>query len=105
DGFRFDLAVTLARGEQGFSPTHPFLVGLQTDPVLADRKLIAEPWDVGPGGWRTGAFPAPMAEWNDRFRDAARTFWLADLAQAAHGQPGHGVRDLATRLAGSADLF
>jgi glycogen operon protein len=105
DGFRFDLAVTLGRDDEGFTARHPFLVALQTDPVLADRKLIAEPWDVGPGGWRTGAFPAPMAEWNDRFRNAVRTFWLADPAQAAHGRPGHGVRELATRLAGSADLF
>ncbi|WP_024287764.1 glycogen debranching protein GlgX [Cellulomonas sp. KRMCY2] len=105
DGFRFDLAVTLGRDDDGFTPNHPFLVALQTDPVLAHRKLIAEPWDVGPGGWRTGAFPAPMAEWNDRFRNAVRTFWLGDPAQAAHGRPGHGVRELATRLAGSADLF
>ena len=105
DGFRFDLAVTLGRDDDGFTPNHPFLVALQTDPVLANRKLVAEPWDVGPGGWRTGAFPAPMAEWNDRFRNAVRTFWLSDPAQAAHGLPGHGVRELATRLAGSADLF
>ncbi len=105
DGFRFDLAVTLGRDDDGFTPQHPFLVALQTDPVLAGTKLVAEPWDVGPGGWRTGAFPAPLAEWNDRFRNAARSFWLADPAQAAHGRPGHGVRDLATRLAGSADLF
>ena len=105
DGFRFDLAVTLGRDDDGFTPNHPFLVALQTDPVLNDRKLIAEPWDVGPGGWRTGAFPAPMAEWNDRFRNAARSFWLSDPDQAAHGRPGHGVRELATRLAGSADLF
>ena len=105
DGFRFDLAVTLARGHNGFDPDHPFLVALQTDPVLAGVKLIAEPWDLGPGGWQTGGFPAPMAEWNDRFRDAVRAFWLADPGQAAHGTPGHGVSDLATRMAGSADLF
>ena len=105
DGFRFDLAVTLGRDADGFNPAHPCLVALQADPVLGDRKLVAEPWDLGPGGWRTGQFPPPMAEWNDRFRDAARTFWLADPREAAHGRPGHGVRDLATRLAGSADLF
>ena len=105
DGFRFDLAVTLGRDHAGYTPQHPFLVALQTDPVLADRKLIAEPWDLGPGGWRTGAFPEPMAEWNDRFRDGARTFWLADPGHRAHGRPGHGVRELATRLSGSADLF
>nr|WP_275405085.1 glycogen debranching protein GlgX [Sediminihabitans luteus] len=105
DGFRFDLAVTLGRGHHGFDPDHPFLVALQTDPVLNGLKLIAEPWDVGPGGWQTGNFPAPMAEWNDRFRDAARQFWLADAREASHGRAGHGVRELATRLAGSADLF
>jgi isoamylase len=105
DGFRFDLAVTLGRDDDGFTPNHPFLVALQADPELNGLKLIAEPWDVGPGGWRTGAFPAPMTEWNDRFRNAARSFWLSDPAQAAHGRPGHGVRELATRLAGSADLF
>jgi len=105
DGFRFDLAVTLGRGASGFDADHPFLVALQTDPVLSGLKLVAEPWDVGPGGWRTGQFPPPMAEWNDRFRDAVRQFWLADAREASHGRPGHGVRDLATRLAGSADLF
>ncbi|GAA3213704.1 glycogen debranching protein GlgX [Oerskovia jenensis] len=105
DGFRFDLAVTLGRGPAGFDPDHPFLVALQTDPVLNGLKLVAEPWDVGPGGWRTGQFPAPMAEWNDRFRGAVRQFWLADPREASHGRPGQGVRELATRLAGSADLF
>ncbi|WP_083649260.1 glycogen debranching protein GlgX [Cellulosimicrobium sp. CUA-896] len=105
DGFRFDLAVTLGRGVDGFDAHHPFLVALQTDPVLCGLKLVAEPWDVGPGGWRTGQFPPPFGEWNDRFRDAVRQFWLADAREAAHGRAGHGVRDLATRLAGSADLF
>jgi isoamylase len=105
DGFRFDLAVTLGRDDVGFTPDHPFLVALQTDPVLADLKLIAEPWDLGPGGWRTGAFPAPLAEWNDRFRDGVRDFWLHDPGEAAHGRRGRGVRELATRLAGSVDLF
>ncbi|MBI9116072.1 glycogen debranching protein GlgX [Sanguibacter suaedae] len=105
DGFRFDLAVTLGRDSTGFTANHPFLVALQTDPVLNGLKLVAEPWDVGMGGWQTGHFPAPMAEWNDRFRNATRSFWLSDPAQAAHGRPGHGIRDLATRLAGSADLF
>ena len=105
DGFRFDLAVTLGRDDAGFTPQHPFLVALQTDPVLSGLKLVAEPWDLGPGGWRTGEFPEPIAEWNDRFRDAAREFWLADPGAAAHGRTGHGVRELATRLAGSVDLF
>jgi len=105
DGFRFDLAVTLGRDHAGFTPQHPFLVALQTDPVLSGLKLVAEPWDLGPGGWRTGAFPEPLAEWNDRFRDGVRTFWLADPAARAHGREGHGVRELATRLSGSADVF
>ncbi|GEL95555.1 glycogen debranching protein GlgX [Cellulomonas composti] len=105
DGFRFDLAVTLARGPDGFVQDHPLLVAATTDPVLQGIKLVAEPWDVGPGGWRTGMFPPPFAEWNDRFRNAVRSFWLADPARAAHGLPGHRVRDLATRLSGSVDLF
>ncbi len=103
DGFRFDLAVALARGRyDDFEPNHPFHVALRTDPVLSRTKLIAEPWDVGIHGWRTGQFPPPFAEWNDRFRDTVRTFWLADLGGYGHG---HGVRELATRIAGSQDLF
>jgi isoamylase len=105
DGFRFDLAVTLARGPYGFEPNHPFLVALGNDPILKQAKMIAEPWDVGPGGWQTGRFPIPVAEWNDRFRNTARTFWLADAAEATAGRIGRGLRELATRLAGSADMF
>jgi len=105
DGFRFDLAVTLGRGVEGFTPDHPTLVAAATDPSLHGLKLIAEPWDVGPGGWRTGEFGLPWAEWNDRFRNSVRSFWLADPARAAHGLPGHRVRELATRLSGSVDLF
>ncbi|WP_353510620.1 glycogen debranching protein GlgX [Intrasporangium sp.] len=106
DGFRFDLAVALARDrEEAYDPTHPFLVALRTDPVLSRVKLIAEPWDLGMHGWRTGQFPPPLSEWNDRFRDSVRTFWLRDLAASTAGEAGHGVRDLATRLAGSQDLF
>jgi glycogen operon protein len=106
DGFRFDLAVALGRGQNDdYDPNHPFLVALRTDPVLSGVKLIAEPWDVGIHGWRTGQFPPPFSEWNDRFRDSVRTFWLDDLKAASQGHPGHGVRELATRLAGSQDLF
>jgi glycogen operon protein len=106
DGFRFDLATALARdATDAYDADHPFLVALRTDPVLSRLKLVAEPWDVGPHGWRTGQFPPPMAEWNDRFRDATRSFWLADAARALRGEPGHGVRELATRLSGSQDLF
>ncbi|MCA0436950.1 MAG: glycogen debranching protein GlgX [Austwickia sp.] len=104
DGFRFDLAVALARGRgHDFNPDNPFLVALRTDPVLSRTKLIAEPWDCGVHGWRTGQFPPPFTEWNDRFRDAVRTFWLTDMA--ARDYRGHGVRELATRMAGSEDLF
>ncbi|WP_166849554.1 glycogen debranching protein GlgX [Isoptericola sp. BMS4] len=105
DGFRFDLATTLGRAEHGFTPDHPFLVALQTDPVLSGLKLVAEPWDVGPGGWQTGNFPPPTAEWNDRFRDSVRGFWLDAPRQGSHGHEMRGLRELTTRLAGSADLF
>ncbi|WP_114907101.1 glycogen debranching protein GlgX [Ornithinimicrobium murale] len=106
DGFRFDLAPALARGrDDAYDPDHAFHVALRTDPVLSRVMLIAEPWDVGVHGWRTGQFPPPFAEWNDRFRDAVRTFWLPDTARVLRGETGHGARELATRLAGSADLF
>ncbi|HYY11534.1 MAG TPA: glycogen debranching protein GlgX [Kineosporiaceae bacterium] len=105
DGFRFDLAPTLARGHDGFDGGHPFLVAARIDPVLGGVKLIAEPWDLGSYGWRTGQFPTPWSEWNDRFRDGVRDFWLGGGRQVARGEQGGGVRDLATRLAGSADVF
>jgi len=106
DGFRFDLAVALARGRSDdYDPNHPFLVALRTDPVLSRVKNIAEPWDIGIHGWRTGQFPPPFSEWNDRYRDTVRAFWLADLGRDNQTQTGHGVHDLATRLAGSEDLF
>jgi len=106
DGFRFDLAVALGRGrDDAYHPDQAFLVALRTDPVLSRVKLIAEPWDLGVHGWRTGHFPPPFAEWNDRFRDSVRTFWLSDVERSAQHEPGHGVQDLATRLAGSGDLF
>ncbi len=106
DGFRFDLAVALGRGRgDEFDPDHPFLVALRTDPVLSRVTLIAEPWDLGMHGWRTGQFPPPFMEWNDRFRDAVRRFWISDVRAQAHGQHSHGLQDLATRLAGSRDLF
>jgi glycogen operon protein len=105
DGFRFDLAATLGRTGQGFSTSHPFLVALTTDPVLSGLKLIAEPWDIGLGGWQVGNFPQPMGEWNDRFRDYVRTFWL-EAGSGKVGQREHATApELATRLAGSSDLF
>ncbi|MDQ0675842.1 glycogen operon protein [Pseudarthrobacter siccitolerans] len=106
DGFRFDLAVTLCRNAANeFDPKHPFLVDIAADPVLADVKLIAEPWDVGYGGWQTGRFPAGWADWNDHFRDAVRSFWLADRAALESGGQGGSVSRLADVLSGSAALF
>ena len=95
DGFRFDLATTLARRPEGFDTEAPFLAALLQDPVLRDLKLIAEPWDIGPGGYQLGKFPGPLAEWNDRFRDCTRRFWRGD---------GIGVGELATRFSGSRDF-
>ena len=99
DGFRFDLTSALARGGRGnceFDRDGAFLRAIQQDPVLSQVKLIAEPWDLGPGGHQTGNFPAPWTEWNDRYRDTVRRFWRGDAGQ---------VPDLATRLAGSSDLY
>ena len=99
DGFRFDLAPVLARGP-GFAADAPFFAELAADPWLADRVLIAEPWDIGPGGYQLGHFPANWLEWNDRFRDDARRFWRAGADDA-----GAGIGLLATRLSGSSDVF
>ncbi len=96
DGFRLDLATTLGRRADGFDPAAPLLAAMAQDPVLAARAIIAEPWDPGPGGYRLGAFPAGWGEWNDRFRDSVRRFW--------RGEPGV-LGELATRFAGSADIF
>jgi isoamylase len=96
DGFRFDLATTLARDGDEFRREGRFFTALQQDPVLAGVKLIAEPWDLGPHGYRLGSFPLRWAEWNDRFRDAVRGYW--------RGDPGI-VPALTERLAGSSDLF
>ena len=96
DGFRFDLATTLGREEHGFSAAADFFVALRQDPVLSELKLIAEPWDVGPGGYQLGGFPAPMAEWNDAYRDGVRRFWQGGPQMAS---------DLAARLLGSAERF
>ncbi len=96
DGFRFDLASTLGRKDTGFDRDAPFLQALRQDPVLSQVKLIAEPWDVGPGGYQLGAFPPPFAEWNDQYRDQVRTYWRGD---------GDMTRRLATRLSGSSIHF
>ncbi len=106
DGFRFDLAVALCRDEfHEFTPRHPLLIAMKADAVLRGVKLIAEPWDVGHNGWQTGNFPQGWADWNDRFRDTARDFWLADQAALAAGRRGGTVARLASCLAGSADVF
>jgi glycogen operon protein len=107
DGFRFDLTATLGRGPDAvFDPAHPLLRQIVEDPALAGAKLIAEPWDVGAGGWQVGHFPAGWSEWNDGFRDRARNFWLRDIAAGrAHGIPSEGIGSLARRLAGSNHVF
>ena len=100
DGFRFDLAATLGRGRHGFDRQHPFFAELAADPSFAYVKWIAEPWDIGPGGYQLGAFPDGWAEWNDRYRDALRGFWRGD-AQRHAGLLG----EFAERVAGSGDVF
>jgi len=96
DGFRFDLATILAREPGGFDYESGFLKACQQDPILSSVKLIAEPWDCGPGGYQVGNFPPGWAEWNDKYRDIVRRFWKGDNDTA---------REFATRLMGSADLF
>ncbi|WP_248707616.1 glycogen debranching protein GlgX [Sediminicoccus sp. KRV36] len=96
DGFRLDLATTLGRADAGFDPHAPLLAAMRQDPVLRHRRIIAEPWDIGPDGYQLGRFPPGWGEWNDRFRDDIRRFWRGD---------GGMLGPLATRLAGSADAF
>lgn len=96
DGFRFDLAAALARSMHDVDMLSPFLAVIAQDPVLRRVKLIAEPWDVGAGGYQVGAFPPLWTEWNDRYRDAVRDFWRGALPD---------VRDLGYRLSGSSDLY
>jgi glycogen operon protein len=96
DGFRFDLATVLGRAGDGFDPNAALLAAIRNDPVLRDRILIAEPWDIGSGGYQLGNFPAPFLEWNDKYRDDVRRFWRGDRGM---------VGALATRLAGSSDVF
>ena len=95
DGFRFDLGTILAREPDGFDNRSGFLKVCSQDPVLSMVKLIAEPWDCGPGGYQVGRFPPGWAEWNDKFRDTTRDFWRGESSAA----------ELAPRLYGSADLF
>ena len=96
DGFRFDLAPVLARETDGYSPFAEFFDVVRQDPVVSRVKLIAEAWDLGPGGYQVGAFPIGWGEWNGKYRDAVRQFWRGDGGQ---------VGQLASRLAGSSDLY
>jgi len=100
DGFRFDLAPVLARGgdavQGAFQPNAPLLQAIAADPVLKTALMIAEPWDIGPGGYQLGGFPSGWLEWNDRYRDTQRSFWL-------HQSSSRG--EMARRLAGSSDVF
>jgi len=107
DGFRFDLAATLGRDAANeFQPEHPLLLAILDDPQLESVTMIAEPWDVGMGGWQVGKFPDGWTEWNDGFRDRMRDFWLTDIGAArANGSAPNGIGSLARRLAGSAHVF
>src|SRR5213596_4044354 len=96
DGFRFDLASALARDGSGVNKFHAFFKVIQQDPVLSQVKLIAEPWDVGDGGYQVGNFPVPFSEWNGKYRDAMRSFWRGDEGF---------IGEVAYRLTGSPDLY
>ncbi|HTR00982.1 MAG TPA: glycogen debranching protein GlgX, partial [Candidatus Acidoferrum sp.] len=96
DGFRFDLATVLGREAHGFDRGSGFFDALHQDPVLSSVKFIAEPWDIGPGGYQLGNFPTGWSEWNDRFRDATRRFWRGDAGT---------LPEFARRLHGSSDIF
>src|SRR5438093_12470299 len=96
DGFRFDLAVSLTRNHGGFNKLHPFFEIIQQDPVLSQVKLIAEPWDLGEGGYQVGNFPAPWPEWNGKYRDTARGFGKGDEGR---------IGEMGYRLTGSPDLY
>jgi glycogen operon protein len=105
DGFRFDLASVLGRSESGFDNRSAFFMAISQDPVLSAVKLIAEPWDLGPGGYQLGGFPRGWLEWNDRYRDGMRCFWIQSAAcpdtPLAHCNRG----DFAMRLCGSSDVY
>lgn len=96
DGFRFDLATVMGREANGFNPGGGFFHALKQDPVLARCKMIAEPWDIGPGGYQLGGYPSGWSEWNDRYRDTVRAFWRGDLGM---------LPEMARRVHGSSDIF
>jgi glycogen operon protein len=96
DGFRFDLATTLGRGAHGFDNRSAFFAAIRQDPVLATVKLVAEPWDIGMGGYQVGAFPSGWSEWNDQYRRTMRRYWRGE---------GGLLGDVGRRITGSADIF
>ena len=96
DGFRFDLAAAVGREDHGFDPGGGFFDAIRQTPTLQHVKLIAEPWDIGPGGYQLGHFPPGWAEWNDRYRDAVRRYWRGDERM---------LPEFAARISASADLF
>ena len=99
DGFRFDLAPVLGRGDHGFERGGAFFTAIAQDPLLSRVKMIAEPWDTGPGGYQVGSFPMGWMEWNDRFRDVMRSYWVR------HQDRARTRGDFAMRLCGSSDLY
>ena len=96
DGFRFDLATTLARSEAGFDRNSAFFTAIRQDPVLASVRLVAEPWDLGMSGYQVGAFPSQWSEWNDRYRIAMRRYWSGE---------GSLIGEVSNRMTASSDLF
>lgn len=96
DGFRFDLATILGREVHGFDKSNGFLDAILQDPILNSVKVIAEPWDIGPGGYQLGGFPSPWSEWNDRYRDTVRRYWRGDKGL---------LPEFARRIHGSSDIF
>ncbi len=96
DGFRFDLATVLGRGDDGFDRRSAFFTAIAQDPLLSTLKMIAEPWDLGPGGYQVGGFPRGWLEWNDRFRDSMRSYWIRNSVWRG---------DFALRLCGSSDIY
>ncbi len=96
DGFRFDLATTLARGPNGFDRNSNFLTAIRQDPVLSTAKMVAEPWDLGMGGYQVGAYPSQWSEWNDKYRSAMRRYWAGE---------GSLIGEVSSRMTGSSDVF
>ena len=96
DGFRFDLAPALTRTDHEVDMASAFITTVNQDPVLRHVKLIAEPWDASMSGYQVGQFPQPWFEWNDQYRDVVRDYWR---------RMSGGIRDVATRMAGSSDLY